>query len=53
MSHTGGGLPYQAGRMDKNASIPALDQPPSAFLKRMFTDTVSPHSMGIEFAIEF
>src|ERR1700691_1010797 len=53
MSHTGGALPYQAGRMDKNASIPSLNEAPSAFLKRMYTDTVSPHNMGIEFAVEF
>jgi aminocarboxymuconate-semialdehyde decarboxylase len=53
MSHTGGALPYQAGRMDKNASISTLDEAPSAYLKRMYTDTVSPHSMGIEFAVEF
>lgn len=53
MSHTGGALPYQAGRMEKNASIPALSETPSTFLERVFTDVVSPHSMGIEFAVEF
>ncbi len=53
MSHTGGALPYQAGRMDKNGKAAKLPQPPSAYIKRMFTDTVSPHSAGMKFAIEF
>lgn len=53
MSHTGGALPYQAGRMDKNSGKAGLPLPPSTYLKRMYTDTVSPHSMGVRFAIEF
>jgi aminocarboxymuconate-semialdehyde decarboxylase len=53
MSHTGGALPYQAGRMDKNAKAAGLPQPPSTYIKRMYTDTVSPHEMGIRYAVEF
>lgn len=53
MSHTGGALPYQAGRMDKNANAARLPQPPSTYIKRMYTDTVSPHEMGLRYAVEF
>jgi aminocarboxymuconate-semialdehyde decarboxylase len=53
MSHTGGALPYQAGRMDKNGKAAKLPKPPSTYIKRMFTDTVSPHTAGMKFAIEF
>src|SRR5262249_6478783 len=53
MSHTGGALPYQSGRMDKNGKNAKLPRPPSAYIRRMYTDTVSPHSMGIKFAIEY
>jgi aminocarboxymuconate-semialdehyde decarboxylase len=53
MSHTGGALPYQAGRMDKNGKKANLPELPSTYIKRMYTDTVSPHSMGMEFAIRF
>ncbi len=53
MSHTGGFLPYQAGRLDKNAKAARLGAAPSVYLKRMYTDTVSPHMPGIKFAIEY
>lgn len=53
MSHTGGALPYQSGRMDKNGKAAKLPKPPSSYIKRMYTDTVSPHSAGIEFAIAY
>jgi aminocarboxymuconate-semialdehyde decarboxylase len=53
MSHTGGALPYQAGRMDKNSKKAKLPELPSVYLKRMYTDTVSPHSAGMKFAEEF
>lgn len=53
MSHTGGALPYQAGRMDKNGKGAKLPLPPSAYIRRMYTDTVSPHAAGMKFAVEF
>jgi aminocarboxymuconate-semialdehyde decarboxylase len=53
MSHTGGALPYQAGRLDKNGKGAKLPRPPSYYLKRIYTDTVSPHALGIKFAIDF
>ena len=53
MSHTGGALPYQSGRMDKNGKAAKLPQPPSTYIKRMYTDTVSPHTEGMKFAIEY
>jgi aminocarboxymuconate-semialdehyde decarboxylase len=53
MSHTGGSLPYQAGRMDKNSKAAKLPRPVTDYMKRMYTDTVSPHSAGIKFAIDY
>jgi aminocarboxymuconate-semialdehyde decarboxylase len=53
LSHTGGALPYQAGRMDKNSKAANLPLPASAYMKRMYTDTVSPHAIGMKFAIEY
>jgi aminocarboxymuconate-semialdehyde decarboxylase len=53
MSHTGGALPYQSGRMDKNGKAAKLPRPPSNYIRRMYTDTVSPHSMGMKFAIDY
>jgi aminocarboxymuconate-semialdehyde decarboxylase len=53
MSHTGGALPYQAGRMDKNGKAAKLPELPSTYLRRIYTDTVSPHAMGMKFAVEF
>jgi aminocarboxymuconate-semialdehyde decarboxylase len=53
MSHTGGALPYQSGRMDKNTKAAKLPRPASEYLHRMYTDTVSPHAAGIKFAIDY
>jgi aminocarboxymuconate-semialdehyde decarboxylase len=53
MSHTGGALPYQAGRLDKNGKKANLAEPPSVYVKRLYTDTVSPHALGLKFALEF
>jgi len=53
LSHTGGALPYQSGRMDKNSNAAKLPKPVSHYMKRMITDTVSPHSAGIKFAIDY
>jgi aminocarboxymuconate-semialdehyde decarboxylase len=53
LSHTGGALPYQSGRMDKNTKGANLPRPVSEYMHRMYTDTVSPHSAGMKFAIEY
>jgi aminocarboxymuconate-semialdehyde decarboxylase len=53
LSHTGGALPYQSGRMDRNSTAAKLPRPVSSYLKRMYTDTVSPHAMGMKFAIDY
>src|SRR5215467_4392400 len=53
LTHTGGSLPYQAGRMDKNSKAAKLPRPVQDYMKRMFTDTVSPHSAGMKFAIDY
>jgi aminocarboxymuconate-semialdehyde decarboxylase len=53
MSHTGGSLPYQAGRMDKNSKAAKLPRPVQDYMKRMYTDTVSPHAAGMRFAIDY
>ncbi len=54
MSHTGGALPYQSGRMDKSFSKGIkLPHPTSTYIKRMYTDVVSPHSAGMKFAVEY
>ncbi len=41
------------GRMDKNTPRAKLPKPASTYLKRMYTDTVSPHAAGLKFAIEY
>ncbi len=53
MSHTGGALPYQSGRMDKNTQAANLPRPFSEYVKRMYTDTVTPHTAGMQFAIDY
>ncbi len=53
LSHTGGALPYQSGRMDRNTKGAKLPRPMSHYVKRMCTDTVSPHAAGIKFAIDY
>jgi len=53
LSHTGGALPYQSGRMDKNTKQAKLPNPASTYLKRFYTDTVSPHTEGMKFAVEY
>ena len=53
MSHTGGALPYQAGRMDKSSGPAKLPKDPSVYLKTFYTDTVTPHVLGLKVAIEF
>lgn len=51
--HAGGVLPYAAGRLDKNASIPGIAEQPTAYLRRMWVDTAMPHSPTIALAVQF
>ena len=53
ISHTGGALPYQSGKMDHNVKRTTLKEPATKYIKRMYTDTVSSHLAGVKFAIEF
>jgi aminocarboxymuconate-semialdehyde decarboxylase len=53
MSHTGGALPYQSGRMDKNGKGAKLPHQPSEYIHRFYTDTVTPHTLGMKWAIEY
>jgi aminocarboxymuconate-semialdehyde decarboxylase len=53
VTHTGGVLPYQAGRYDKNGGPAKLPEPPSTYIKRFYTDLVAPHALGMEFALKF
>ncbi len=39
--------------MDKNTKAAKLQKPASTYMKRMYTDTVSPHSAGMKFAIDY
>ena len=39
--------------MDKNTKAARLPRPASTYLKRMYTDTVSPHAPGMRFAIDY
>jgi aminocarboxymuconate-semialdehyde decarboxylase len=51
--HCGGVLPYAAGRLDKNASIPGIEEQPTRYVKRMWVDTAMPHSLTIGMAIQY
>lgn len=51
-THGGGLLPYQAGRIDKNARRPLAHQP-SHYLKQTFVDTVTPQALTVRTALEF
>jgi aminocarboxymuconate-semialdehyde decarboxylase len=51
--HAGGVLPYAAGRLDKNASIPGIEMQPTDYLRRMWVDTAMPHSLTIDLAVKF
>lgn len=51
-THGGGFLPYQAGRIDKNARQP-LPRQPSEYLKQVFVDTVTPQALTVRTALEF
>jgi aminocarboxymuconate-semialdehyde decarboxylase len=52
-THGGGLLPYQAGRIDKNARQEGLPLAPSDYLKRIFVATVTPQALTVRTALEF
>jgi aminocarboxymuconate-semialdehyde decarboxylase len=52
-THGGGVLPYQAGRIDKNARIKGLPELPSSYLRRVYVDTVCPQELTIRTAVEY
>lgn len=52
-THGGGVLPFQAGRIDKNARIKGLPELPSSYLRRTYVDTVAPQELTIRTAVEF
>lgn len=56
--HLGGVLPYIAGRVDKEYVQPwagnaRLPRPPSVYLRRFYTDTVSDSPAALNYALEF
>ena len=62
MSHTGGVLPYQSGRLDKTtpqagvgtfSKSARLPHAPSTYIKRMYTDMVQPNTEAMKFALNY
>lgn len=52
-THAGGVLPYQAGRIDKNARVEGLPRLPSEYLKTTYVDTVAPQQLTVDTALRF
>ena len=53
MSHTGGALPFRPAGWTRAVEAVKLPKDPSAYLKTFYTDTVTPHALGVKWAIEF
>ncbi len=58
LPHTGGTLPYLISRIDYQVAALGrgaehIRKPPSEYLKAMWTDTVAPGPLNLEFAIKF
>ena len=58
MPHVGGILPYMSGRIDHQTEVLGrardnITQPPSAYLQRIYLDTVSPSTQALQYAYEF
>lgn len=58
MPHVGGILPYMSGRLDHQTEVLGrarenITQPPSAYLRHIFLDTVSPSLQALDFAYQF
>ncbi|MDE0556558.1 MAG: amidohydrolase family protein [Candidatus Poribacteria bacterium] len=58
MPHVGGILPYMSGRIDHQTEVLGrarenITQPPSAYLQRIYLDTVSPSVQALQYAYEY
>ena len=58
MPHVGGILPYMSGRIDHQTEVLGrarenITQPPSAYLQRIYLDTVSPSVESLQYAYEY
>ena len=58
MPHVGGILPYMSGRIDHQTEVLGrarenITQPPSAYLQRVYLDTVSPSVQALQYAYEY
>ena len=58
MPHVGGILPYLSGRIDHQTEVLGrarehITQPPSAYLRRIYLDTVSPSLQALHYAYQF
>ena len=58
MPHVGGILPYMTGRIDHQTEVLGrardnITKPPSAYLRRIYLDTVSPSLQALHYAYQF
>ena len=58
MPHVGGILPYMSGRIDHQTEVLGrarenITQPPSAYLRHIYLDTVSPSVQSLQYAYEY
>ena len=58
MPHVGGVLPYMMGRIEHQTEVMGrgrehIKQPPSAYMRRIYLDTVSPSPQALRYAYEF
>ena len=58
MPHVGGILPYMSGRIDHQTEVLGrarehITQPPSAYLRRIYLDTVSPSVESLQYAYQY
>ncbi len=58
MPHLGGILPYMSGRLDHQTEVLGrakkhITHPPSAYLRRLYLDTVSPSAEALQYAYQF
>ena len=58
MPHVGGILPYMSGRIDHQTEVLGrarenITQPPSAYLRRIYLDTVSPSVESLQYAYAY